>query len=221
MPEGEETKEPTTEPTSTEEDTVDKKAYDSVVASLIKHKKHNKALESRIVEMETKIKEASENDLKEQKKFGDLYNNEKKRSDDLESKVEKLKQAHALQAKRTALLAVVNVARAEYLDHADLDSIDIDDKGNIDKDSVDRVATKFKTEHSHLVKKPTKDFDFDKNKKYKELDLPKEYSDKELTKEDLVEMAKKDPKSIDKLINSIAKTGKLNELSFLQGDVNE
>lgn len=90
--------------------------------------------------------------LEEQKKFKDLWENERKKNAALADQFNGLTKSVSESKKRAALSRELGtVKKDEYLRFADFDSIVVGEDGEVDLDSVKDVATRFKRDHSDLL----------------------------------------------------------------------
>jgi uncharacterized protein YdbL (DUF1318 family) len=90
--------------------------------------------------------------LEEQKKFKDLWEQERKKNASLSEQFNGLQNSITESKKKAALAKELGpVKREEYLKFADLNSIVIDESGEVDMDSVRDVAAKFKKDYADLV----------------------------------------------------------------------
>ena len=90
--------------------------------------------------------------LAEQKRFEELYASERKKSEDLTSRIKQAETQAATEKKRAAIKSSLGgVRKDEYLSFADLDSIVILENGQLDTDTVKAAANKFREAHPELV----------------------------------------------------------------------
>ncbi len=90
--------------------------------------------------------------LTEQNRFKELYESEKAKREASEGQVKETNAKIAAQRKRDALKAELGgVRKDEYLSFADLASIQLQDDGSVDSDSVKQAANKFREAHPELI----------------------------------------------------------------------
>lgn len=134
-----------------EEAYVSKKAYEGVSNDMHKFKSKAKEAEARAAELELRLKAIEEEKMQELNQWEELA---KKRAEELEvlqrQNAEKEQRAQQL-AKRTALKLELGDVRDEYLMHANLNAITINEDGSINKESVHEVANDFRTNHASLL----------------------------------------------------------------------
>lgn len=136
----------------TQEQYVARKAYEEVTTDMHKFKSKAKSAEAKIAELEARIKAEEEAKLKEQNEWQQLYEREKQEKQDLLSRAQQqdaeVRRMIKLSALKTELGGSV---RDEYLQFADIDSIQINEDGSLSSESVQLVANKFRQDHPTLV----------------------------------------------------------------------
>jgi len=133
---------------------VSKKAYEDVSKDMHKYKSKLKELEATVNEYQTKFKSVEEEKLAEQNRYKELY---EKKTQELE--VEKTRTVEQ-QNKYLRSLKVVELKRElggtvkdEYLVHADVNGIEFNEDGTLNRDTLVTVANKFRQQHGALIPK--------------------------------------------------------------------
>lgn len=130
---------------------VSRTAYEEVSKDMHKYKSTNKELQARLNEMEARIKQAEEAKLEEQQRYEELYKREKEKAQELENNLKQTNEHYVRSVKMTALMRELGEIKPKYLQHADLDSIEVREDGSISSESVTKVANKFREENPELV----------------------------------------------------------------------
>lgn len=131
---------------------VSKKAYEDVSKDMHKFKSKTKELEAALNEYQAKMKSIEEQKLAEENRYKELY---EKRTAELEAEKSK---AVEQQTRFTKSLKIVELKkelggniRDEYLVHADVNAIEFNEDGSLNKDSLVTVANKFRAQHGALI----------------------------------------------------------------------
>lgn len=145
-----------TETASTQvaEGVVAKKAYEDVSKDMHKYKSKAKELEAALNEYQVKLKSIEEDKLVEEKRFKELY---EKRTEELEAQKRAAKDRENQYLKSLKMVELkkelgVNI-KDQYLIHANVDAIEFNEDGTLNKDSLVTVANKFRQEHGELIPK--------------------------------------------------------------------
>ena len=133
---------------------VSKKAYEEVSKDMHSYKQKMKDLQATVTEFESKLKSQEEEKLAEQNRYKELY---EKKAQELEAEKTKTVQE---QTKYLRSLKVVELKRElggtindAYLVHANIDGIQFNDDGTLNKDSLVTVANQFRQQHGALIPK--------------------------------------------------------------------
>lgn len=145
---------PSEESTQSKEEYVARKAYEEVTSDMHKFKSRVKAEQARANELEAKLKAVEEAKLLEDQKFQELYEREKQEKEQLKQAREQEKNLYIRSVKLSALKSELggNV-KDEYLQFANVDSIEVREDGSLSSDSVRDVANAFRQDHPTLVGK--------------------------------------------------------------------
>lgn len=147
---------PETVSTQSQEDaTVPKTAYENTRNDMHKYKAQSRERQAKINELETRLEADAKAQLEEQEKYKELWEQEKTQKVELQSRVEASEKLARDNAKKRALREKLGDVKDEYLVFANLDSIDINDDGSIDPDSLHNAANSFRQAHPGLITKPT------------------------------------------------------------------
>lgn len=112
-------------------------------------------LEAERATMQAEREQAEADRLAEQNKYKELYEKEVKAKKDLESKLSDMTTSQITKEKKLALdKALGGIKKSEYLGFADLASVQMNDDGTVDMESVATAANKFRESYPELV--PTK-----------------------------------------------------------------
>lgn len=133
---------------------VSKKAYEDVSKDMHKYKSQMKELQAALNEYQTKIKSIEEEKMVEQQRWKELY---EKRTAELEAKEREAKARESQYLKSIKMVELkkelgANV-RDEYLVHANVEAIEFNEDGSLNKESLVTVANKFRQEHGQLIPK--------------------------------------------------------------------
>ena len=133
-------------------DVVNRKAYEEVTRDMLKYKSERKDLQARLNELETKIKVTEEEKLKEQEEYKSLFEKRNQEYEELQHSVAQEKNRYLKSVKMNALKNELGgKIKDAYLVHADVDSIEFNDDGSLNPESVVAVANKFREDHSALI----------------------------------------------------------------------
>lgn len=133
------------------EEFVSKKAYEEVTKDMHKFKSKAKEMTAAKVEYEAKLNAIKEDQLKEQEKWKELYENTKAESEKYKADSESEKAQRLTGLKRSALKQELGNVKDVYLSHANIDSIELNEHGLVDKDTLVVVANQFREEHGALL----------------------------------------------------------------------
>lgn len=134
-----------------ESDVVKREAYEGVTKDLHKFKAKAREEAAARAELEVKLKAYEEEKLKEEAKWKELYEKRNQEIESVKQQVQQEKQNYLKTVKMAALKAELGGVKETYLVHADLSSIEFNDDGSLNPESVRSVANKFREEHSMLI----------------------------------------------------------------------
>jgi len=134
------------------QDVVHRKAYEEVTKDMLKYKSERKELQARLNEIETQMKAAEEQKLKDNEKWQQLAEQKEKELEHLKQQTLAEKNRYLDSVKRNALKNELGGKINEaYLVHADINSIEFNEDGTLNPESVAAVANKFREDHSTLI----------------------------------------------------------------------
>ena len=144
-----------TESTPVEESKfVSDKAYKEVSSDMHKYKSGLKEERARTAELEAKLSAIEENQMKEQKRYEELYEREKAERVKEQTERNKEKELYVRSIKVSALKDVLGgKVKDEYLSFANVDSIELKEDGTLSSESVQSVANTFRQAHPGLIAK--------------------------------------------------------------------
>jgi chromosome segregation ATPase len=133
---------------------VSKKAYEDVSKDMHKYKAQMKDLQAALNEYQTKVKSIEEEKLVEQQRWKELY---EKRTSELEQKEKEAKDKEVRYLKSLKMVELkkeigANI-RDEYLVHANINAIEFNEDGSLNKESLVTVANDFRQKHGQLIPK--------------------------------------------------------------------
>lgn len=139
----------------TKEEFVRRTAYEEVNKDMHKFKSRAKDAEAKAAEYEAKLKAVEEQQMKEQQRFQELYEREKKQREQEAVARKKDRDLYLRGLKLSQLKAELGNVRDEYLSHAAIDEIEVLENGTLSSESVRSVANKFRQEHPTLIPQGT------------------------------------------------------------------
>lgn len=137
--------------TSGKDDYVRLSAYEEVKTDMFKYKDKSKQAAAELNELKAQLKAIEEEKLKETQSYQELYEKAKQEREELEARYQQEQISNQNARKRAALKNELGNVRDEYLNHANLNAIEINDDGTISPDSVKAVANQFRQDHSVLI----------------------------------------------------------------------
>lgn len=166
-----------------EESYVSKKAYEGVSNDMHRFKSKAKEAEARANELEAQLKAIEEEKMREQNQWEDLFKRKSEEYEALQNTVSEKEQRYVQTAKKNALKMELGEVRDEYLVHANLNDIALNEDGSINTESLHNVANKFRENHASLLPK---------NNTNTSTSMPaqSEHEPREVTREELFEMLK-------------------------------
>lgn len=138
---------------SEEEKYVPKKAYEGVSNDLHKFKGKYKDAEARATELEARLKSIEEEKMLEKNQYKELFEQKTEEFEALKNDVQTKEQRYIDTAKRAALKSELGSIRNEYLAHANIAEIQLNDDGSVNNESVLAVANDFREKHAVLIPK--------------------------------------------------------------------
>lgn len=137
-----------------EEGFVSKKAYEEVATDMHKFKSKVKEAEARANELEAQLKAMEIQKMQEQEQWKELY---EKRTEELEtvlSTQREKEERYINAAKKNALKQELGGIRDEYLVHANISAITLNEDGTVNRESVHAAANEFREKHAILLGNP-------------------------------------------------------------------
>lgn len=139
--------------TSGAEDFVSKKAYSEVTADMHKYKDELRNAKAQLNELLERQTLEEREKLEREKKWEELYGQERKAREELKSQIENERKKFLDAHKASALVQELGgLAKQEYIRHANLNAIDVNEDGSVDLNSLKKEADRFKQEHGVLLK---------------------------------------------------------------------
>jgi hypothetical protein len=134
------------------DDAVSYETYKKVLDQRKADRDRARELQARLDAAEAEKAEAEKARLAEQARFKELYESEKKRAETLHGQIQSMTSAQIDARKREALKSELGgVRKDDYLNFADLKSIQVNEDGSVDVESVKAVATKYRESYPELV----------------------------------------------------------------------
>jgi hypothetical protein len=138
----------------TQKDVVAYESHKKAINQLKETQKQNKELADRLANYERALKEKEESELKEQNKWREMFEKTKEENKKLQESIVYAKKSMENAVKQRAFLDTLGTKiKDDYLTFVDFDSIDLDEKGRIDTDTLESVVNKFKTNYPELLPK--------------------------------------------------------------------
>jgi len=134
-----------------EESHVSKKAYEDVSKDMHKFKSKSREAEARANELEVQLKAIQDEKLAENNQWKELAERRQEELDAMMADVSNKEKRYIDTAKKAALKSELGSIRDEYLAHADINSITLNDDGTVNTESVHEVANSFREQHSVLI----------------------------------------------------------------------
>lgn len=137
---------------SSEEQYVPRKAYEEVSRDMHRFKQSAREAEAARVEYEAKLKAIEEEKMAEQNQWKELAEKKQQELELARQELNKKDQLFSSAVKKSALKQELggNI-REEYLSFASIESIELNEDGSLNMDSVRNVANKFREEHGTLL----------------------------------------------------------------------
>lgn len=136
---------------------VPKTAYEDVSKDMHKYKSKAKELEAALNEYQVKLKSIEEEKLMEQARYKELF---EKRTAELEAERVKAREEQGRYLKSLKMVELKKELGAnikdEYLVHADINAIEFNEDGSLNKESLVTVANAFRQNHGQLIPKSDK-----------------------------------------------------------------
>lgn len=110
-----------------------------------------RALEEERNTLKAQLEAKDAETLAEQSRYKELYEAEKKKREESDGKLADMSRAQVESAKKAALREALGISKQEYLKFADLSSIQMNDDGTPDSDSLKAVANKFRESYPELL----------------------------------------------------------------------
>ena len=141
------------EPASSKEEFVPKPAFVEVTADMHKYKTKLKEAEAKLNQKTEEVEYLNRERLEADKKYKELY--EKERDDKVKALEQiKVERKNFLDSHKVNYLIqeLGGLGRSEYIKHANLNAIEINEDGTIDQNSLKKEADRFRQEHAVLLK---------------------------------------------------------------------
>ena len=136
----------------TKEQYVAKKAYEEVSKDMHKYKSKAREVEAMKNELESKLKSIEEQKLMEEKRWQELYEKEKEEKSQLAEQREQDFERYLKSAKLAALKQELGGAVKDvYLNHANINEIEIKEDGTLSSESVLNVANQFRKDYPEVI----------------------------------------------------------------------
>jgi hypothetical protein len=133
-------------------DVVKREAYEGVTKDLHKFKSKAKEEAAARAELEVRLKAIEEEKLKEQEQYKELYEKRNQELEQIKQSAEAEKSKYLKSVKMAALKSELGgKVRDQYLIHADIDSIEFNEDGSLNPESVKAIANDFRENHSSLI----------------------------------------------------------------------
>lgn len=134
---------------------VAKKAFEEVTKDMHKFKSKARDAEARAAEFEARLKAMQEEDMLKNEQYKDLAEKYKGEAEQERQQRLRDRELYLETTKRAALKQELGGSvKDEYLVHADIGAIEVDENGNIVRDSLQSVANAFRQEHGLLLGNP-------------------------------------------------------------------
>lgn len=141
-----------TEGTQTEGEFVPKRAYEEVSRDMHRYKQSAREAAAAKAEYEAKLKALEEEKLREKQEWKELYEREKQEAEVAKRKAREEREAYLTAVKKSALKNELGGRIKDvYLTHANIGSIEINEDGTINQESLLRVANDFRKNHGELI----------------------------------------------------------------------
>jgi len=135
-------------------DFVSKKAYEEVTTDMHKFKANLKAEKAKAAEYEAKLQALEEERMRENDQWKELAEKYKAEVSEVRQEAVQVRQDFNNNTKKQALKAELGLSNDKYLVHANIESIEVNEYGVIDRDSLLSVANSFREEHGVLLQSP-------------------------------------------------------------------
>lgn len=130
---------------------VSKKAYEEVSADLHKFKKAKKDLLAQVNELKARFEAEEKAKMEEKQQFEELYKKAEAEKSSLLQQIEQERTQLLNQRRKAALKQELGNIKDVYLNLAEINSIEVNEDGTLNSESVRSVANAFKQEHSALI----------------------------------------------------------------------
>jgi hypothetical protein len=131
---------------------VKKEAYEEVARDMHKYKQKAKDLMASVNEYQAQLKAQEEAKMQEQEQWKELY---QKREAELEAERKKATQIESQFTRSVKVSALKQElggkVKDDYLSHAAIDEIVVNESGSVDSESLLAVANRFRKEHGQLI----------------------------------------------------------------------
>lgn len=138
---------------SSKDEFVPKPAFVEVTADMHKYKSKLKETEAKLNQKTEEVESLNRERMEAEKQYKELY--EKERDDKVKALEQiKVERKNFLDSHKINYLIqeLGGVSKAEYIKHANLNAIEVNEDGTIDQKSLKKEADRFRQEHSVLLK---------------------------------------------------------------------
>lgn len=138
---------------SSQEEFVPKPAFVEVTADMHKYKTKLKETEAKLNQKAEEVENLMREKMEAEKQYKELY--EKEREDKAKALEQiKVERKNFLDSHKINYLIqeLGGLARSEYIKHANLNAIEVNEDGTIDQNSLKKEADRFRQEHAVLLK---------------------------------------------------------------------
>ena len=133
------------------EEFVLKKAYDEKSKDMHKFKEAYKKAQALNSELQSRIEAEERAKMEEKQQFEELYKKSEAEKASLLQQIELEKQQLLSQRRKSALKQELGNIKEAYLGLANIDSIEVNEDGTLNSESVRQIANAFKQEHPALI----------------------------------------------------------------------
>jgi hypothetical protein len=138
---------------SSKDEFVPKPAFVEVTADMHKYKSKLKETEAKLNQKTEEVESLNRERMEAEKQYKELY--EKERDDKVKAlEQNKVERKNFLDSHKINYLLqeLGGVSKTEYIKHANLNAIEVNEDGTIDQKSLKKEADRFRQEHSVLLK---------------------------------------------------------------------
>lgn len=127
-------------------------AYSAAKEAASKTQSENEQLKARLSQLEADQKAKEREELEKKQEWEKIAQQEKEAREKAEKRLNQNDELYKRTIKKTFLKeALGGAVKDQYLEFADIDSITLDENGNVNDESLKVAAEKFREEHSQLI----------------------------------------------------------------------